>query len=176
MLEVHACSVEPLPSWYALYTKSRQEDRAAGNLAAWGIQTLVPKLRLRSSAGLLQNLFPSYIFARFDALAMLQKIRFTRGVSYVVSFGGKPAEVTDEIIAAIYRRIDDKGIVCDTASFKPGDAVVIEAGPLRDFEGMFEQELSDHERVRILLTTVAYGARVEVSKCDLRRRLVNQVA
>lgn len=176
MLEVHACSVESLPSWYALYTKPHQEDRAAENLAAWGIQTLLPKFRARDSVGSLHNLFPSYIFARFDAPSMLHKIRFTRGVSYVVSFGGRPAEVADEIITAIYRRIDDKGILCDRSVLKPGDAVIIESGPLRNFEGVFEQELSDHERVRILLTTVAYSARVEVSKCDLRKRLVHHVA
>jgi hypothetical protein len=41
---------------------------------------------------------------------------------------------------------------------------------LRDFRGVFEQELSGGERVRILLTTIACTRRFEVSKCDLRKQ------
>jgi transcriptional antiterminator RfaH len=155
--------------WYALAVRARQEDRAADNLKAWGIPTLAPKIDIEAM-GRQKLLFPGYIFARFELAHMAQKIRFTRGISHIVSFGGKPAEVADEIIAAISNRIRSDGAISLGRSLRPGDSVVITEGPLRDFEGVFEEELSDGERVRILLDTVAYTARMEISRYNLRKR------
>ena len=155
-------------SWYALATKPRQEDRAVENLTAWGIHTFVPKLDARD--GQRQKLlFPGYIFARFNIVTMAPKVRFTRGITYIVSFGGKPAAVADEIISAISARIDKTGTVTLGQSLQLGDPIVITSGPLRDFQGIFEQELSDRERVRILLTTLAYAGHVEISKQEVQK-------
>lgn len=159
---------EDSTSWYALAVKPRQEDRATDNLKAWGIPTLVPKVDV-GATGRRKLLFPGYIFARFALAHMAHKIRFTRGISYIVSFGGRPAEVADEIIAAISNRMRSDGAITLGRSLRPGDPVVITAGPLRDFEGVFEEELSDGERVRILLDTVAYTARMEISRYNLRK-------
>jgi transcriptional antiterminator RfaH len=153
--------------WYALATKPRQEDRAVENLIAWRIPILAPKLDAQDGQRR-KLLFPGYIFARFDVEEMAPKIRFTRGISYIVSFGGRPAVVTDEIISAISNRIDKNGIVTLGRSLQMGDAIMITVGPLRDFEGVFDGELSDGERVRILLTTVAYTGRIEISKHNVK--------
>jgi transcriptional antiterminator RfaH len=143
-------------SWYALHTRPRQEERAAQNLIAWGVETIVPKLQeARVSVGT-QILFPGYIFARFDVPSMFHKIRFTRGVLYVVSFAGRPASISVEVIA-----------IQDTPSLRPGDPVMVKSGPLRSFVGVFERKLPGHARVQILLTTLAYSARMEVSASDL---------
>ncbi|HZI57533.1 MAG TPA: transcription termination/antitermination NusG family protein [Verrucomicrobiae bacterium] len=158
---------EGLEFWYALFTKPHQEDRAVKNLVAWGIQTLAPKLKSRENKNALRPLFPGYIFARFNPGAMLDKIRFTRGIANVVSFGGKPAVVSDAIISAICRRIDSRSVVVEAPTLHPGDAVMIQTGPLHDLQGVFEEELPDQERIRILLTTVAYSAHVEISKYDV---------
>jgi len=106
-------------------------------------------------------LFPGYIFARFDAASMFHKIRFTRGVLYVVSFEGRPAVVSDQVIAAIQRHVEDSPIL------RPGDSVIVKNGPLRSFMGVFERNLTGHARVQILLTTIAYSARMVVSPSDL---------
>jgi transcriptional antiterminator RfaH len=156
-------------SWYALYTKPRQEDRAAENLSAWGVSSLSPKMKARGGSSFFAPLFPGYIFARFDVNTMLGKIRFTRGISHIVSFGGQPAALANEIVDAIRSRIDSKGIVKQANQFQPGDAVVIHSGPMRDFEGVFEGEISSSERVRILLKAVAYSARVEVFQHEISK-------
>ncbi|HZU30369.1 MAG TPA: transcription termination/antitermination NusG family protein [Candidatus Angelobacter sp.] len=153
--------------WYALATKPHQEDRAAENLTAWGIPTLAPKFHDRQ-IGRKKPLFPGYIFACFNMETMIQKIRFTRGIAYVVSFGGKPAEIGEEIILAISRRIGDDGSVLLGQTFKLGDPIIITSGPLRDLHGIFEKELSGSERVQILLATMACAGRAETSRYDLK--------
>src|SRR5215216_116169 len=106
------------PHWYAIHTKAKQEDRAVSNLIAWHIETFFPRLkesRCNEFTGqptpLVKPLFPGYVFANFDASTMLHKVWFTRGVHSVVSFGGSPVPVSDEIISLIRSRIGQDGFV-----------------------------------------------------------------
>ena len=168
--------VDHLPQWYVVHTNPKQEDRADSNLRCWGVETLHPKLKTRrvneftgALTYLTKPMFPRYLFAKFNARKQLAKISFTRGVHHVVSFGGQPTPVEDEIIEIMRARIDENGFVNFGEELKQGDKVVIKAGPLRDFEGVFERELNDSERISVLLTTITYQGRVVVSRDLLER-------
>jgi transcriptional antiterminator RfaH len=156
-------------AWYALHTKPKQEKRALLNLDAWCIEAFAPRLHSPAKPSSLAPLFPGYIFARFDIDQRLHKISFTRGVSHVVSFGGIPAIVEEDVIATIRSRTDENGVVRIEFDLKPGDVVMTQAGPLRNLVGIFERELPDSERIEILLTTIAYSARIKISKYDVRK-------
>lgn len=156
--------------WYVVHTNLRQEERADSNLRAWGVETVYPKVKARrfneftgAPTYITKPLFSRYIFARFNAHSQLGKISFTRGVHDVVSFGGKPVIVDEDIIRIIRARIDSNGFV-EMGQLKLGDKVVIKAGPLRNFEGIFDRELQDKDRIAILLTTVTYQGRLMISK------------
>jgi len=153
-------STSEAPAWYVLRTKSLQEDRAAANLTAWGVETFSPKLPPKRNR-LFEPLFPRYLFVRFDPSRMLHKVRFTRGVLYVVSFGGVPAVVTEEVITMIRCRAQQEERE-RLDSFQPGDRVLVMAGPLQNLIGVFEKDLPSQKRIQILLTTVAYTARVKL--------------
>jgi transcriptional antiterminator RfaH len=157
----------PLLSWYAIRTKPRQEERAVENLTSWGIATLAP--RLKGDDGRHSQLFPGYIFARFEGLTMLHNIHYTRGVSYVVSFGGFPAPISDELIWEIHARMDKNGIVHNEKALSHGDEVMVQSGLLRNFVGVFEREMPGTRRVQILLRAVAYSAHVEVLRSDVAK-------
>lgn len=160
--------MNPDSSWYAIRTKPRQEDRAVENLTSWGIATLAPKLK-GNNGQRNSHLFPGYIFARFDGMEMLHNVHFTRGVAYVVSFGGVPAAINDELISEICARMDESGVIRNPAALTPGDKVIIRSGLLRDFIGVFERDLHGSERVQILLRSVGYSARAEVYRCDVAK-------
>lgn len=166
-----------LPCWYAIHTKPRQEDRADSNLRGWLVETFAPKSKERHHnqytgkvSYLIKPLFPGYIFARFvlDAY-LLHKIRFTRGVSSVVSTGNSPCSVDDEIIQIIHSRAGEDGLISLGEQLRQGDKVVVRDGPLRDFIGIFEGDYKDDERVSILLTTVSYQTRLVVPREAVRR-------
>jgi transcriptional antiterminator RfaH len=163
--------IEDSKRWYVVYTNAKQEERATHNLRSWGVETLHAKLRTRrfneftgAPSFISKPLFPRYVFAKFNARKQLAKICFTRGVSTVVSFGGTPASVDDSIIQILDDRIDENGFVKSGEALHPGDRVIVKAGPLRDFVGVFEQELKDSERISILLTTISYQGRLVVSR------------
>lgn len=151
-----------IKNWYVIHTKSRQESRASRNLEAWGVETFVPWLGLGPNSRDQEALFPGYLFANFS-LQDAHKISFTRGVLYIVSFGGVFTKVEDEIMAEIRGRTDNNGVVNIRTILEEGDRVVIRSGPLQNLVGVFEKEIPGTQRIQILLTTLSFNARVRLS-------------
>lgn len=158
-------------NWYVIRTKAKQEDRADSNLRAWQVETYAPKIKERryneysgKVSYQVKPLFPSYIFARFNIEDLLHKVRFTRGVNGVVSFGGRPAPVEDEMIELIESRKGADGLVRTGEELRPNDRVIVKAGPLRNFVGIFEGQYKDDKRVSILLETVSYQNRLVLER------------
>jgi transcriptional antiterminator RfaH len=165
---------EGVEEWYAIQSKPRQEERAEGDLLAWGVETFLPRIRRRSlrrwagAVGGSQPLFPGYLFARFNGPRMAHKIRYTRGVARIVGTALGPTPVDGSIIALIRSQIADQGLV--ELSFNTGDRVRIGGGPLRDFVGVFTATVTATGRVRALLTAVNGRYKVVVNQ-DLLERL-----
>ena len=162
--------------WYAIRTKPRQEERAEHNLRTLNVEALnvepfAPKVRedrfdpaIKQMVQVIKPLFPSYIFARFDAGRMLHKVWFTRGVDYVVNFGQKPAIVPDEIITMIRLRMGTDCYVKIGQELVLGDKVRIKDGPLNNFVGVFERNASTAKRIQLLLSAVSYQCRLEIDR------------
>jgi len=169
-------STQQNSNWYAIRTHLHQESRANANLRAWNVETFYPKVkeqRRNQFSGALTSLtkpfFARYLFARFDVEKLLHKVWFTRGVSSVVSFGGTPTPVEDEIIEFFRARADKDGFVRLGEDLKPGDKVVMKGGILDSLEGIFEREMNDSERVMILLQTINYQGHVIVERSSIRK-------
>lgn len=155
--------------WYAVNTKPRQEGLAEQNLQRLGVETLYPLLRQnkvirRRRQSVLSPLFPRYLFARFNLEAHYRAVRYTRGVQEVVAFGAEPARVDEAVIESIQSRLHNGCLTVQSVSFLPGQAVRIHGGPLRGIEAVFEKELSDPQRVILLLNTLSYQARVVLER------------
>jgi len=164
-------------SWYVLHTHPKQEDRTDANLRTLGIETVSPKLRVNKfnefTGKLIHNvtaLFPGYIFIRFKYNELYHRVRYTRGVHSLVSFNNKPVPVDDEIIELVRSQIGGDGFV-KLDELKAGDEVRINNGRFQDFYGVFERDLPDSDRVRILLNTVSFQAHIVVD-----RALVSKVS
>jgi len=157
------------PRWYAVRTKPKEENRADFNLRSFQVPTFAPKLRQVRHAGhgsryTVKHLFPPYIFAYFDVISQLHQINYTRGVQKVVSFGGNPVSISDEVINLIKEKVDDDGFVCLDEELKPGDRVRINSGPLQSLVGVFQRNLSDKERVEILLNAISYQSHLLIDR------------
>lgn len=162
--------------WYVIRTHPNQEDRATNNFMAWNVETFSPKVKkkypnpyTRMPVYVSKPLFPRYIFARFDLNTMLRKVLFTRGVHSVVSFGGVPAEVSDEIIALMRSQVAEDGFIEVGEKLRIGDRVIIEDGPLKNLTGIFKREVKGSDRVLILLAAINYQGSVVVEREHVRR-------
>lgn len=151
------------PQWYAVHTKPRQEAVADAFLRQSGVEIFYPR------TGPTKSLFTGYIFAKFDADTQMRLVKYSRGVSSVVSFGDKPSPVDEMLIEGINLRIKDGFVVLDPPSFTKGERVEIKEGPLEGISGIFDSRVKDSDRVIILLNAIASQSRIVVSSASLRK-------
>ena len=151
------------PKWYAVHTKPRQEGVAEAFLRQSGVEMFYPK------TGATKSLFPGYVFAKFDADTQLRLVKYSSGISSVVSFGNKPAPVDELLIDGIKLRIKDGFVVLDPPSFTKGEKVEIKEGPLEGISGMFDSRVKDTDRVVILLNAISSQSRIVVPLKNLRK-------
>jgi len=173
---VNKSKMEETAHWYAIHTHPKQEDRAGSNMRVLGVPIFNLKTRERRynqytnvPSYITKPLFPRYIFARFKINDLYHKVRFTRGVSSVVSFGEEPTPIDEEVIALIQSHVKEDGFVRINEEIRPGDRVIVKDGPLKNFAGIFEREMKDTDRVRILLEAVSYQAHVEIGRDMVKR-------
>jgi len=149
--------------WHAVHTKPRQEAVAEVFLSQSGIETFYPKI----APG--KPLFTGYLFTKFDEETQRRLVKYSKGVSSIVSFGDKPALVDESLIDAIKARIKDGFVHLDPPSFKKGERVEIKEGPLEGVSGIFDSRVKDSDRVVILLNAIASQARMVIQAASLRK-------
>jgi transcriptional antiterminator RfaH len=170
-------AIEDTARWYVVHTHLKQEDRASGNLRVLGVPIFYPRIRERrhnqfsnAPAYVTKPLFPRYIFAQFRIDDLYHKVRFTRGIYTVVSFGEGPVPIDEDVIALIQSNMKEDGFVRIGNEISPGDKVIVKEGPLKNFAGVFEREMKDTDRIRILLETVSYQAHIEIERDMVKKR------
>jgi transcription antitermination factor NusG len=125
--------------WYAVRTKSKHEAAAASYLRGRGLEEFFPTYQCRrvwsDRVKVIDTpLFPGYLFCRFDEQAMLPVLE-APGVVHVVGFGGKPAAVPEEEVAAV-RKLARSGLPASPCPYlREGMQVRIRSGPMQGVEG-----------------------------------------
>jgi transcriptional antiterminator RfaH len=163
-------------SWFAVYTKPRQERIALENLERQGFRCFLPMAinpyqRRSAAKPRIEPLFPRYLFlnARPDRQS-LGPVRSTRGVVNLVRFGMKLVEVPGRIIELIGNRLDPAtGLVrLDPVPVEVGDKVKVFDGPFAGIEGIF-RECKGHNRALLLISMLGTESSVEVDSLLLQK-------
>ena len=99
------------PLWYAMRSKPCKEDFLWQQLRAREIECFYPRTRVRTSnprSRQVRPYFPGYVFIYTDLEQVgLSTLQWMPGAAGVVSFGGQPAWVPENLINAIRRRVDE---------------------------------------------------------------------
>jgi transcriptional antiterminator RfaH len=163
--------------WLLVYTKAKEEQRAKTNLENQGFQTFLPMIAFvkmnRSKATTVEPMFPRYLFIKLN----LEKdnwtlIKSTRGVSHIVVFGQRFAEIPDRVVAHLKSGADKNDIFKQTIKrqeFEKGDTLIIAQGIFKDKEATFLSKKSK-ERVRILLRFVNHLITTEIAASDIGQK------
>lgn len=161
--------------WYCIHTRPQKEDSACSYYEdTLGIETYSPKLRQervirRVRRIVVRPLFPRYLFCRFDPALHYRAVKYAPDTIDVVHCGFAPTIVPDQLITELKTWVGDALDACSLRrAFQPGDLVEIESGPLMGLRAVVQQELSDSERVALLLTFLECGARTIVAHSQLR--------
>lgn len=155
--------------WYCIRTKPKQEDIVEKKLLDLpGMDVFNPKIKIKKYVrnklvDVVENLFPCYIFSRFDKVSYFHMIKYTRGVrGFVGDSSGWPFIVDDNIIELIESRIKNGHVQLEQPRIMPGDSVTITEGPLKGLHGILLNETKASERVMVLLNTLHYQGRARV--------------
>jgi transcriptional antiterminator RfaH len=143
--------------WYALRSKPRKEDVVWKQVRDQGFEVFLPRLRVHvvnPRARKVRPYFPGYMFVRVDLDAVGRSVfQWMPHAVGLVSFGGEPASVPDNLVYAIRQRVEEiaaaGGEVFD--GLKSGDTVRIGYGPFEGYEAIFDARIPGSERVRVLL-------------------------
>lgn len=160
-----------MKSWYALFTKPRREQQVGEILSEKDIETYVPIIQVRRRGRTVERpFFPRYMFIRvdFDEVG-LSEVKWTPGLTRIISFGGAPTPVPEAIIETLKERLEDIKSGGTYSPFKKGDKVRIKSGPLQDFDAVFDEHLSSADRVRILVNMLGNLRRAEIDVGDIER-------
>src|SRR5438552_5139488 len=113
--------------------------------------------------------FPGYVFFRIPiSFTNWDLIRWAPGVRRVLQEDGSAASLSDEIVDHLRSRLAEKSLRPGRPSFEPGQRVVIQSGPLRMVDAIFEKELDAPSRVQILVNLLGRPLAVEVDRTILR--------
>lgn len=150
-------------AWYLLQCKVRQDARAQEHLERQGFNCYRPTIRVervvRGRKQLVEDsLFPGYLFVQLGALDNWSPLRSTRGVNRVVSFGGQPQVVADELIEQLRQR---RPVLPSAGIFLAGEKVRITSGPFAEIEGVF-LTMDGEARVILLLNFLQRQQRVHL--------------
>ncbi len=164
--------------WYALRSKPRKEEVVWRQARDQGYEVFYPRLRVHAvnpRARKIRPYFPGYLFVRVDidevGLSVFQWMPHSTGL---VSFGGEPSAVPENLISIIQRRLEEinaaGGEVFD--GLKQGDVVTISYGPFEGYEAIFDARIPGSERVRVLLQLLSNQRRVpvELDASHIRRK------
>jgi len=156
-----------MEAWYAIHTKPRQEEVAAGQLGRRGMEVFLPRVteRRRGEPPRVRPFFPGYLFVQADLEAVgISALQWVPGVCRLVAFGGVPARVPEAAIVLVRKqlaRLEAMGGF-PRARFQPGERVRLKEGPLAGLEAIFEGPVGPAERVRILIRFLGQANRAVV--------------
>jgi transcription antitermination factor NusG len=154
--------------WYALRSKPRKEDVVWRQLRDQDFDVFYPRLKIQPvnpRSRTVRPYFPGYLFVKADleevGISVFQWLPHSIGL---VSFGGEPSVVPENLIHAIKQRVEEIAAAGGELfhGLKPGDKVTIDYGPFEGYEAIFDTRLPGSERVRVLLQLLNNRRQVSV--------------
>ena len=131
-----------MKKWYLLYTKPRKEKLALQHLQNQAYEVYLPLIqveRIRHGVrGLVEEvLFPRYLFVQLDEEGSQSwaQIRSTVGVSQLVKFGTRFAQVSQDLVVWVQEHVK---VVKLAPALKRGDVVTITEGSFKGMEAIFK--------------------------------------
>lgn len=166
------CKVPGLTAraWFAVHTCSRHEKQVALQMAARGIQHLLPVYAeahrwADRRAKVEIPLFPGYLFVNIVRGQRMDVLRVP-GVARIVGFNGTPVPVRDDEILALRNAIRS-GLRIEPHPFlKMGRRVRVRTGALRGVEGILVRK-KDRERVVVSVDLIMKSVALEIDAADL---------
>lgn len=154
--------------WYVVNTKPKKESIVERLFQEGGISVYNPKYR---EASRIKAFFPCYEFVQFSHPEQYKLVKYTRGVKRIVGNDSGPIPIEDDVLAGIRTREVDGFVEFAKHGIEPavGDEIEVAEGPFRGLRGIFTKDMTDQDRVMILLNYVSYQGQLIIEKSKLKK-------
>ena len=154
--------------WFVLNIKPKKDFQVERLFEEGGIEFYCPKYIQDTKE---KSFFPGYGFINFDYPEQYKLVKYTRGVKRIIGNDEGPIAIPEEIIQQIKQREINGYIEFEKYGGIPeiGDEIEIMEGPMKGLRGIFRTELTEKERVIILLNYVSYQGQLIIEKKKLKK-------
>ncbi len=159
-------------TWYAVYTRPRNEKKVYAALDAEGIQVFLPLIKnLKQWSDrkkwVEEPLFRSYLFVHIPP-NQYYKVLNVFGVVRYITFEGKAVAVPPQQILAIKQYINDGEILQEgEKNFAAGDKVEIFRGALKGLTGNLIK-IQGKQKVKIEIESIGHSITITIPPSYLR--------
>jgi transcription antitermination factor NusG len=159
-----------MKNWYVLNTKPKKEFHVEKIFTEAGFRIYNPKYKQNER---IKPFFTGYEFIYFEYPKHYQLVKYTRGVKKIVGTQEGPTPMPEEVLDARKAREVEGLIELLKYGEEPtlGDEIEVVEGPLKGLRGIFKRELSDADRVLILMNYVSYQGQLVIEKKKLKKIL-----
>lgn len=141
--------------WFVAQVKANSYKMAIENLQRQGVQIFLPEVEItvrKNNKFRVEKkiIFPGYLFISFNPRDFIwTKVNNTFGVSKILSFNGRPAEIPSELISELKRTYAYKQFNFRNGELKQGDKIQIKKGPFAEIIAKVER-VDEKSRIWIL--------------------------
>jgi transcriptional antiterminator RfaH len=159
-----------MKKWFVLNTKPKKEFQVERLFYEGGFEFYCPKYKYDNK---IKPFFSGYGFLWYDHPEQYRLVKYTRGVKRIIGNETGPIPIPEEMIQEIKAREINGYIELEKYGTEPdiGDEIEIMEGPLKGLRGIFRRELTEKERVIILLNYVSYQGQLIIEKKKLKKVL-----
>jgi len=166
-------SIEGMPAWYALYTRSRFEKKLMSELSERSIEVFLPMREILSrwkdrKKRIWIPLFPGYIFVhQVDTPANRYRVLNVPGAVRFVGFNSQTVPIPQEQIDGVRRFLEANLAVDPYPYMTIGRRMEVIAGPLKGIQGKLVQK-KGRFRFVIQVDLIRQAVSVEIDASDVR--------
>lgn len=159
-----------MKNWYVINSKPKKEFQVERLFIEAGFEIYTPKYVQDKQ---LKPFFPGYQFLNFDYPEQYRLVKYTRGVKRIIGNESGPIPVSENVIKQIKAREVNGLIELEKYGLEPdvGDEIEVMEGAMKGLQGVFQKEMTDKERVIILLNYVSYQGTLVIEKKKLKKLL-----
>ncbi len=155
--------------WFIAQIKPNSYHTATQNLERQGFETFLPKMEITQKKEnrflfKISYVFPGYMFVCFNPrIISWTKINSTYGVSKILAFNKKPAEISSDLIQDLKIRYEINSNPTQKVTLNPGDSIKFYSGPFADVIAKVES-VDENNRIWVLLEAMGGYQRLKLKK------------
>ena len=174
--------IRPEPAWYCLRSLPKHEHIAAAHLRVLeGVTVFCPRIRFkratrRGSVWVIEAMFPSYLFGRFNLTEMRRNVLYVHGVSDIVRFGNWYPTIEEATLAQLRDQTGVTEVKELIYELSQGDQVKITQGVFVGLEAVVTHVLPARQRVKVLMDFLGRKMETEVEHASVLPQVAYSVA